>query len=188
MQKIITKEAVFELEIKKSKFISYSFIIKSKEHSEALLTKIQQENKHANHIVYAVCFDLYNCKFSDANEPKGSAGWQIFNILRTKKITNSLIIVVRHMYGSKLGLGLLQNSYKKAAIEVLNLSLVSDFKISYRYLCEIDLEKMNWVLQLIKKNGCTIEKKEFGLKLKIEFKCPLKLEENFELNFKEIIK
>ncbi|WP_069098300.1 YigZ family protein [Mesomycoplasma ovipneumoniae] len=188
MQKIITKEAVFELEIKKSKFISYSFIIKSKEHSETLLTKIQQENKHASHIVYAVCFDLYNCKFSDANEPKGSSGWQIFNILRTKKITNSLIIVVRYMYGSKLGLGLLQNSYKKAAIEVLNLSLVSDFKISYRYLCEIDLEKMNWVLQLIKKNGCTIEKKEFGLKLKIEFICPLKLEENFELNFKEIIK
>lgn len=31
-------------------------------------------------------------------------------------------------------------------------------------------------------------KKEFVLKLKIEFSHPLKLEENFELNLKEIVK
>ncbi|ATP59657.1 YigZ family protein [Mesomycoplasma dispar] len=186
MKKIITKEAIFEFEIKKSKFISLSFVIKNEKNFDFLIEKIKKEYKNATHIVFAVCFNLHNCKFSDANEPKGSAGRQIFHILHTQKIVNSLIVIIRFLNGSKLGLGLLQNCYKRATQEVLKLSVVDNLKILFSYEIETKIENLNLILQLIKKNNCKINKKEFLERIRVEFQCETRLDESFGFAFREL--
>lgn len=188
MKKIITKDATFEFEIKKSKFISLSFLLKHKKNFEFLLNSVKNEHKNATHIVYAVCFSLENCKFSDANEPKGSAGRQIFQILQRKKLINSLIMVIRYLNGGKLGFGLLQNSYKKAAQEVIKLSKIADFTSFYSYKINTKIKNFNFILQLIKKNNCKIIKKQFSETVEIEFECQTKLDKTFGFDFFEIKK
>ncbi|MXR06126.1 YigZ family protein [Mycoplasma flocculare] len=188
MEKTITQEASFSFEIKKSRFISLSFIIKSEASFNFLIEKIKKDYKNATHIVFGICFSLYNCKFSDGNEPKGSAGKQIFHILHTQKIINSLIVIIRFLNGGKLGLGLLQNSYKKAAREVLKLSKINNLKIWFPYQIEIQIKNLPLILQVIKKNNCKIKKKEFFKTVKIEFECETDLDENFGFTFQKLKK
>lgn len=57
---------------------------------------------------------------TDAKEPKGSAGSQIYHLMELKKLENILIVVVRFYGGTKLGIGLLTRCYRQAAQAVLD--------------------------------------------------------------------
>ena len=105
-----------EIIVKKSRFIAFSFDIKTKEEFKKLYLNIKEEHKNSRHITYAyIINDGVSAGMSDDGEPKGTAGKPIFNLLNIKGVTNKVIFVVRYWGGKKLGSSLLLRSYVNAA-------------------------------------------------------------------------
>ncbi|MGY6171862.1 YigZ family protein [Candidatus Mycoplasma pogonae] len=108
-----------ELIVKKSTFISHLYLIKDKKEIKLIIEKLNTEYKKANHICYAyLLLDENNHEmagFHDAGEPKGTAGMQIYNLLRLKKLNNVLVVVIRYFGGIKLGGGGLSRAYRESA-------------------------------------------------------------------------
>ena len=108
----------FTLEIKKSKFIAYSFDIDSKEQVGPIIESLKEQNPKARHVCYA--FKVANTAgMSDDGEPSGTAGKPIFKLLEMKGIENTLVAVVRYFGGKKLGAGGLIRAYVGSAKEVI---------------------------------------------------------------------
>lgn len=102
-----------QIEIKKSKFISYYYQIDNIDEVKMILEDLRKEHKKAKHIVYAYKFDNTAGK-SDDKEPSGTAGLPLFNILEKNNLNNKMLVVVRYFGGIKLGAGPLSRAYGNA--------------------------------------------------------------------------
>ena len=112
----------FELEISKSRFISYRLELSSLDDVKLFLEKLKKEHKKARHVCYAYVYnkEVISEKCSDDGEPGGTAGYPILNVIKKKNLTNVLVAVVRYFGGIKLGAGGLTRAYTKSAAGVLN--------------------------------------------------------------------
>ena len=102
------------VENKKSKFYGYLYKINSEEEINFILESLKKDNKKARHFVYAYKFGNIEKKYED-KEPSGTAGMPLLDIIKIKKLDNTLIVVVRYFGGTLLGRGLLTRSYREAA-------------------------------------------------------------------------
>lgn len=106
----------FELIIKKSKFYGYAYDVSSEEEIKTHLEKLKKENKKATHICYAYSLlsnGVQKEKFCDDNEPNGTAGRPILEVIKKKNMNNVVVFVVRYFGGIKLGAGGLIRAYTK---------------------------------------------------------------------------
>ena len=78
---IIENNCINELIINKSRFITYLYKVHSKEDINNYLINLKKEYKDATHICYAYILDN-NIKFDDDNEPSGTAGLPILEVLK----------------------------------------------------------------------------------------------------------
>lgn len=107
-----------ELLAKKSKFISFLYNIDCERSVQEILSDLKIKYKKATHICYAykICQNKIELvKFSDDNEPNGSAGRPILNVIEKSKLKNVLVVVIRYFGGIKLGVGGLFRAYTKSA-------------------------------------------------------------------------
>lgn len=111
-----------EIEINKSKFISYKFELNSLQQTKEILQELKVQHKKATHICWAYVYskEVVSEKCSDDGEPSGTAGHPILNIIKKKNLTNTMVVVVRYFGGIKLGAGGLTRAYTKATAGVLN--------------------------------------------------------------------
>lgn len=109
---------MFELVIKKSRFVAISYDIKNKEDVKNIIDKLKTEHKDARHICYAYITES-SAGMSDDGEPQGTAGKPIYNLLNMKQAKNKLVVVIRYFGGTKLGAGGLIRAYVGAAKEVI---------------------------------------------------------------------
>lgn len=114
----------FELETKKSRFISFGFKIKSIDEFEGLFNSLKREYKKATHICYSYYLvenNMQKIKYFDDGEPKSSAGLPILNVIKNNNLSNVVIFVIRYFGGIKLGTGSLFRSYLKSAAGVVGI-------------------------------------------------------------------
>ena len=137
--KLTIKNDVSEiLEIKKSKFIGYAFFCEDVNDANKFLADIRAEHKKATHVCFAYVINS-NEKASDDGEPQGTAGIPILEIIKKRKLTNVLVIVVRYFGGIKLGTGGLVRAYGEGATLALNsagtanLIEATEFSVSLNY-------------------------------------------------------
>ena len=120
-----------------SKFFSFIFPCKDIEELNLKLKDIKQQYKNANHFCYAYSFKNKQTRIeysSDAGEPRGSAGWPILNEIRSSKLINIAICVVRIFGGKKIGISSLIKAYSLSSIcaikDVKHMPWVEKDKIS----------------------------------------------------------
>jgi len=107
-----------ELEVKKSKFISYVYNVNKEEQVSKILDNIRAVNKEAKHIVYA--YKLENSgRYTDDREPSGTAGKPIYAMLEKENLVNILVVVVRYFGGILLGTGPLTRAYLGVAKDAI---------------------------------------------------------------------
>ena len=107
-----------EIEIKKSRFITYLYKLDDESKVNEIIDSIRKEHKKARHVVYV--YKINNtAKINDDGEPKGTAGMPIFNVIEKNNLNNILIIVVRYFGGIKLGAGGLFRAYSNSASEII---------------------------------------------------------------------
>ena len=117
----IKRQSEARLDINKSQFIAISFPLKESSDPEQLILHVRQIYPDATHYVYAYTHGLHQAvqKFSDDGEPSGTGGLPILELLKYRKLENTLIVVARYYGGIKLGTGGLKRAYSKAAQQAL---------------------------------------------------------------------
>lgn len=110
-----------EMVINKSRFIGYLIKVNDKESIENELNRIKEKYKDATHVCYAYVLDNVK-RFSDDNEPSGTAGMPILNVLESNNLTHVLGVVVRYFGGIKLGAGGLVRAYSNCCSMCVNES------------------------------------------------------------------
>lgn len=157
--KTCLENKIYIYKINGSKFETYSFFVESIDDINKILNNIKKENRKAKHICYAYKINELS-KFDDDGEPSGSAGKKILDVINISNLNYILIIIVRYMSGSKLGLGLLTNSYYNSALQIKNdcLNLV-DIQVIDIYEIKCNIETYSSILyELSKSNEIIIDK------------------------------
>lgn len=107
------------VEIKKSKFLGYYYMVDSVDEVKNILNFLQKAHKKARHMPYAYKIGPL-AKKSDDKEPSNTAGGPIYNMIERKQLDNCLIVVVRYFGGIKLGAGGLTRAYMDAVKVLFN--------------------------------------------------------------------
>lgn len=108
-----------EVEVKKSKFISYVYSVNTEEQVTKILDTLRATNKDARHIVYAYRLEN-NGRYTDDREPSGTAGKPIYAMLEKENLVNIFVAVVRYFGGILLGTGPLTRAYLGVASDAIN--------------------------------------------------------------------
>ena len=122
--KSILNSSQFDIEINKSKFISFAYPVSSEKEVATILADIKSNHPKATHICYGYVLKQTE-KFSDDGEPSYTAGKPILDTIKKQMLTNVLVVVVRNFGGVKLGAGGLVHAYTKSASGVLNLCKIA---------------------------------------------------------------
>lgn len=174
--KLTIKQDVSEiLEIKKSKFIGYAFFCENVETANNYLKQLRNEHKKATHVCFAYVINS-NEKASDDGEPQGTAGLPILEIIKKRKLTNVLIVVVRYFGGIKLGAGGLVRAYGESVTLSLNSAATTNLTEATEFSLTLNYGEES-VLNSLKNNGDIYNLKfEYSDKISITFLADENLE------------
>ena len=158
-----------ELIINKSKFISFAIYISNVQMVNDVLDKLKKEYKDATHICYA--YKIGNVKrFNDDNEPKGTAGMPILNVIENKELDNILVVVVRYFGGIKLGTGGLVRAYTKSVTECLKLCNTEEERQWITFQINVNYDNLKYIYKYI--NETYIKEKSFDNIITLSIKMP----------------
>lgn len=121
---------------KKSEFIGYIAPVKTSEEAMDFINKIKAENRKATHNVYAYILRNDNTsRYSDDDEPQGTAGVPVLDVLKKEGLTDVCCVVTRYFGGILLGGGGLVRAYShsaKIAVDAAEkMIMCSCFKVDF---------------------------------------------------------
>lgn len=153
---------------KGSKFLATIFEITSEEEALSHVADFKKRFHDARHHCYAYQLGVEGEKYreNDDGEPSGTAGKPIRGQIRSKGITNVLIVVVRYFGGTKLGVSGLINAYKLSALDAIENAVIVEKVVEKQIVFEFDYLLMNDVMRLLKDSGCRIISQEYGNRCK----------------------
>ena len=152
-------------EIKKSKFITKLYYVKTIEEVKKYLEDIKKEYKDATHYCYAYIIDNLK-KSSDDGEPGGTAGVPMMEILNKHNMNYILCIIVRYFGGIKLGAGGLVRAYSSSVRKSLEEAQIKELVEALHIRIKTEYQNENKLIQLLGKEN--IIKKEYKESLIIE--------------------
>ena len=160
----IRGSATAEYKEKGSKFIALAFPVSSEEDVKARLAEVKKKYFDARHHCYGYILGAEKNKFRayDDGEPNHSAGDPILGQIRSKNLTNVLVIVVRYFGGIKLGVGGLVTAYKTAAEDALKRALIVEQQVTVKLVFEFGYEVTPAIMKLVKDFELNIINQEFG--------------------------
>ena len=108
--------------IEKSRFITTSKHISGEEEAKDFIADMRRKFPDATHNCYAYIADNFGNfpRFSDDGEPSGTAGMPILDVIKNKKLYETVVVVTRYFGGIKLGAGGLVRAYSGSAAENLD--------------------------------------------------------------------
>jgi uncharacterized YigZ family protein len=153
-----------EYKEKGSKFIALAFPVSSEEEVKNRLTEVKKKYFDARHHCYGYILGADKSKFRayDDGEPNHSAGDPILGQIRSKNLTNVLLVVVRYFGGTKLGVGGLVIAYKTASEEALNRAEMVQHQITQTVVFEFTYDVTPAIMKLVKDFELKIIAQEFN--------------------------
>jgi uncharacterized YigZ family protein len=155
---------------KGSKFLAFAYPVFSEEDVKQKLDELRKEYFDARHHCFAYVLGADKSKYRafDDGEPNHSAGDPILGQIRSKNLTNTLVVVVRYFGGTKLGVGGLISAYKNAADDALSKGNIIECDVMRNVELSYDYTSTPEVMRLVK---------EFDIKIlsqRFEGDCELK--------------
>ncbi|MFS0656779.1 YigZ family protein [Bacillus sp. 179-C3.3 HS] len=111
-----------EIVIEKSRFICHIQRAVSEEEAQAFIQSIKKEHWNATHNCSAYLIGEHDLiqKANDDGEPSGTAGMPMLEVLKKRKLKDTVVVVTRYFGGIKLGAGGLIRAYGKSVSEAIN--------------------------------------------------------------------
>ena len=153
--------------IEKSRFITYSAHAESEEEARAFIAKIRSKHSLATHVCFAFVADKTGNlqRFSDDGEPQGTAGMPILEVLKNKKLFETVVAVVRYFGGVKLGAGGLVRAYSSSAAENLDGADIRSLEMCKEYQITVDYTGIDGVQKYLATNECELLSTDYGEKV-----------------------
>ncbi|HOQ06313.1 MAG TPA: YigZ family protein, partial [Clostridiales bacterium] len=113
----VSKEAVAEIEEKKSRFIATVRPVSSEQEAQDFINRLKARYWDATHNVYAyyICAGNVVQKFSDDGEPSGTAGLPVLEAIKKTGVQDVAVVVTRYFGGTLLGASGLVRAYGRSA-------------------------------------------------------------------------
>jgi uncharacterized YigZ family protein len=139
-----------EIVIEKSRFIAQIARTETEEAAQDFIQMIKKKHWNATHncSAYLIGENDQIQKANDDGEPSGTAGVPILEVLKKRKLKDTVVVVTRYFGGIKLGAGGLIRAYGKCTSEGLNavgvverrLVQVMHVKVDYTWLGKLEKE------------------------------------------------
>ena len=159
---------------KGSKFIALAIPAMSVAEVDDHLSAIRKKYHDASHHCYAYILnpeaDVFRA--NDDGEPNHSAGDPILGQIRSLKLTNVLVIVVRYFGGTKLGVSGLINAYKTSTKNALEKASIITRKVTMDVTLLFPYKSTNEVMKLLDEVEMKIDYQAFDNDCKIEGTIP----------------
>jgi uncharacterized YigZ family protein len=171
---------------KGSKFLAFAYPVSSESEIKERIASLRSEYFDARHHCFAWMLGAEKMQFRafDDGEPNHSAGDPILGQIRSRNLTNVLVVVVRYFGGTKLGVGGLIAAYKSAAEDALKNSLIVETEVMERITLSYDYSVTSEVMKMVKDFDMTIVAHEFKQQCDLTADVPLKNKERFEEKMK----
>ncbi len=171
--KTISREAAPEFVERRSRFIGYIKPVTTEQQALDFINSIRVKHWDATHNVYAYVLREQNtCRYSDDNEPQGTAGMPVLDVIRKSGLTDVCIVVTRYFGGVLLGGGGLVRAYSHSA----SLAVEAAQAILMRScaLCELSCTYNQYgrLSSLLPENGSVIDNSDFADKVTLSFHIP----------------
>ena len=136
--------------IQKSRFIAHIKRAETEGEAQEFIQTLKKKYWDATHncSAYLIGENDHIQKANDDGEPSGTAGVPILEVLKKKKLKDTVVVITRYFGGIKLGAGGLIRAYGKATSEGLEtagiverrLVQVIHVKIDYTWLGKVEKE------------------------------------------------
>jgi uncharacterized YigZ family protein len=143
---------------KGSKFLSFAFHIDDEDEADAIRKDFKKKYYDATHVVYAFRIGAEGQQFraADDGEPSGSSGLPVLNTIKSRNITNVIVLVVRYFGGTKLGIPGLIDAYSQAAGMALDAAETEERLVTEIIDVIVPYSQMNYVMRIVKENDLQI--------------------------------
>ena len=143
---------------KGSKFLSFAFHIDDEDEADAIRKDFKKKYYDATHVVYAfrIGADGQEFRAADDGEPSGSSGLPVLNTIKSRNITNVIVLVVRYFGGTKLGIPGLIDAYSQAAGMALDAAETEERLVTEIIDVIVPYSQMNYVMRIVKENDLQI--------------------------------
>ncbi len=171
--KTVNEFAFDELIEKRSRFIGYCKPVSTQDEAIAFINEIKSKHWDARHNVYAyVIKDEGVSRYSDDNEPQGTAGIPVLDAIRKRDITDCVVVVTRYFGGVLLGAGGLVRAYSAAA--KLAIDAAGEREMIMCSVCELSCSYTMYgkMPSLISKFGGCIDDSSFTDDVSLVFHLP----------------
>jgi len=167
---------------KGSKFISYVYPVTDPAQIEEHLGSLKKIHPGATHHCYAYILGLNQEKYRsfDNGEPKHSAGEPIMGQIRSRGLTNLLVVVVRYFGGKKLGVGGLVRAYQAAASDALDNNKIISRKVTSKLNLIFPYQATSQVTGILKEYGIQIISQQFNQHCEAILEVPESIQQSFK--------
>lgn len=182
----VNGECVTEKVIEKSRFITTSRHVEGEEQAKAFIAEISAKYRDATHNCYAyVCDELGNfLRFSDDGEPQGTAGMPILEVLRSKKLMQTAVVVTRYFGGIKLGAGGLVRAYSGSAAENLEAAQKVGYELCNESVYTVDYPSADGASRFFAERGADVLNTEYSDEVSFTVAVKSACEEDFVSSLK----
>lgn len=152
-----------ELIERKSQFIGHAKHVKTEKEALDFIARIRHEYADATHNVYAYMLKENNiARYSDDNEPQGTAGIPTLDVIRKTGFTDAVIVVTRYFGGILLGAGGLVRAYSAAAKLGVDAAGIAHFKRFIEFTLKLGYSEYNRLQPILSAEGIKTDSSEFA--------------------------
>jgi uncharacterized YigZ family protein len=148
---------------KGSRFLAFAAPVRTEGEVKELLDRLKKEYYDARHHCYAYVLGPAGVQYraNDAGEPNHSAGDPILGQIRSRGLTDLIVVVVRYFGGTKLGVSGLINAYRTAAAEALDAAPVVQKTVRVGLSLHFSYPATNAVMKVVKGYDLEITRQTF---------------------------
>ena len=162
-----------ELVEKRSRFIGYCKPVSSSDEATAFISEIKSKHWDARHNVYAYVIRNEGVeRYSDDNEPQGTAGIPVLDSIRKRGITDCVVVVTRYFGGVLLGAGGLVRAYSAAA--KIAIDAAQEREMTMCSVCSLSCSYTMYgkIPSLVARYGGSIDESNFADDVSLVFHLP----------------
>ena len=169
-----------------SKHIGKTFRVHSEKEAKQIIQNLWEVHPQATHICFAYVLTVYEKleRSSDDGEPGGTAGKPILNQIKSAKLTEVLVAVIRYYGGTKLGVSGLIDAYKNAAKLAIEASGIEECEVEVQYALTVSHEETPSLMNALNR----LSFRKLNTRVEFDFTIEISIKEESEIQFLSMLK
>lgn len=162
-----------ELEIKKSRFITYLHKSFTEQDAKEFIHGIRKRHPNATHHCYAFILGEQDeiQRSNDDGEPSGTAGVPMLECLSNNHMQDIVAVSVRYFGGIKLGAGGLIRAYSKSVSHALQTAIITQKQSMKKCQLEFSYDLVGKIDYFFRSQNMEILDKNYGEMVQYSFLC-----------------